>query len=648
MKKTKKLLSVILAAGMLGSLALPVFAAQDNAAITKEENVYAVLQTDGSVKSETVSDHLFCADGLAAVQDVSLLANIENIESDVPFTQKDTQLQWNTADTDVYYSGTTDKTMPVTAKIQYTLDGVQAPAEELTGKSGHLLITIQLTNNETETQIINGAERTVCTPFVTMVGTLLETENYTQITAAHGTVKTDGSNAAVGFVCLPGVRESLQGLLPGQLSKLDDYLLDTVTIEADVTNFSAPSIMFACATDASALNEVDGFAELGDMSASLNQLTQAVSGLLDGTQQLASGAANLNAGVAKLTAGAASLDSNLQQLVSNNAALNAGAAQMFDAVLAGAAMQLNAALAAKGMQPVTLTRDNFNTVLDSITGSIYQQVHDGVDAVVRAGATQTIKRTVAAQVMAISVDGADPADKDTLQTLVQSILQDEAKVAALDSAIANTGDNAALNQAVQAALTQQESTINAMVTAAVEAQWADVNSQANQSLQAQLTANGADEITALQQQLNSAQSFVASVAGYTGAAAQLQSAGSGVLYSGAKELKAGADTLAAGAAKLHDGMVTFNTEGVSKLTGAVDTENLGTLQQVVEAMQTKLENHTSFTGAPNKAQCSVKFIMKTEAAHAAEKTEAAQQTAAEQPEKPNFWQRILNLFGIGA
>ena len=172
MKKTLRFTSAALTLALAAGMALPAFAAA-KPSFSKDETVYAVMAPDGSVTSTTVSAHLYNAAGLSGVTDRSTLTDIVNTESDAAFTQNGDSLTWDTTDTDVYYKGNTSRALPVSAAVTYTLDGETAPLENLLGKSGHLTIRIDLTNNETGTVTVNGAERTVVTPFITAVGVVL-------------------------------------------------------------------------------------------------------------------------------------------------------------------------------------------------------------------------------------------------------------------------------------------------------------------------------------------------------------------------------------------------------------------------------------------------------------------------------------------
>ena len=251
MKKSLRFASAALALTLAAGMTLPAFAAA-KADYSKDETVYAVMNADGSIKSTTVSEHLYSASGLSNVTDESTLTDIQNTESDAAFTQDGEKLVWNTDDTDVYYKGNTDKALPITANVTYTLDGVTDSLENLIGKSGHLTVTVDLTNNETGTVTVNGKERTVVTPLITAVGVIFG-QDATNLSAEHGMLESAAKSSVAAFVCLPGVKDSLDGLLPDDLSTVEDYLQDSVTVEADVENLTAPQVMLACATNADAL-----------------------------------------------------------------------------------------------------------------------------------------------------------------------------------------------------------------------------------------------------------------------------------------------------------------------------------------------------------------------------------------------------------
>jgi len=66
MKKSLRFASAALALTLAASMTMPAFAA-GKSDFAKSENVYAVMNADGSIKSTTVSEHLYNANGLSGV-----------------------------------------------------------------------------------------------------------------------------------------------------------------------------------------------------------------------------------------------------------------------------------------------------------------------------------------------------------------------------------------------------------------------------------------------------------------------------------------------------------------------------------------------------------------------------------------------------
>ena len=220
MKKSLRFASAALALTLAAGCAMPAFAA-GKSSFSKSETVYAVMNGDGSIKSTTVSEHLYSASGLANVTDKTTLTDIQNTESDAEFTQNGEELVWNTNDTDVYYKGNTDKALPIDVKVTYALDGQEAALEDIIGKSGHLTVTVNLKNNETGTVNVNGKDCTIVTPLITAVGVILGGDA-SNVTAEHGMIESAAKSSVAAFVTLPGVKDSLSGLLPDEVDSIED------------------------------------------------------------------------------------------------------------------------------------------------------------------------------------------------------------------------------------------------------------------------------------------------------------------------------------------------------------------------------------------------------------------------------------------
>ena len=110
-------------------------------------------------------------------------------------------------------------------------------------------------------------------------------------------------------------------------------------------------------------------------------------------------------------------------------------------------------------------------------------------------------------------------------------------------------------------------------------------------------------------------------------------------------LNTGAGQLNDGAGQLNDGLNQFNEEGISKLTGALDQDQLHGLKTVLDEMTDRLNDYTSFAGAPDDAESSVKFVYKTaETAASVDVAAAETETVKEGNIFTRLWQRIVNLF----
>ena len=634
MKKSLRFASAALALTLAAGCAMPAFAA-GKSSFSKSETVYAVMNGDGSIKSTTVSEHLYSASGLANVTDKTTLTDIQNTESDAEFTQNGEELVWNTNDTDVYYKGNTDKALPIDVKVTYALDGQEAALEDIIGKSGHLTVTVNLKNNETGTVNVNGKDRTIVTPLITAVGVILGGDA-SNVTAEHGMIESAAKSSVAAFVTLPGVKDSLSGLLPDEVDSIEDYLQDTVTVEADVEDFTCPQVMVACATSTAALGTSNVFdlSSINDLTDGINQLNDAMSQLMDGASQLVDGTSQLAGGVLALldgantlNNGAAALDDGLGQLTNgldtlsaNNAALNAGAQQVADGVLASA----NKTLKEGGLIDEDMTWSNYEAVIDNILTMNEKTL---------AAGRRKMVRTVWEQA---------PSFKDSQ----------------LDLALYLSATKT--NHDLEAALKLMQNFDASMLTGALEMVTnADAKNTIHEELKYQIE-NSQDmaDVRALKTSLSQIQFFVSSVNQYTAGvqtaadgahsakdgSAQL-AAGTKTLYDGVNTLNTGAGQLNDGAGRLNDGLNQFNEEGISKLTGALDQDQLHGLKTVLDEMTDRLNDYTSFAGAPDDAESSVKFVYKTaETVAAADTTAAETETVKEGNIFTHLWQRIVNLF----
>ncbi len=482
MTKVKTITSALLATLLIAGSSLPVNAeGDDTSSVIKTESVYTVLNADGSVKKITVSDTLHSDSGFSNYTDTSDLTDVENLKSTDAVTSTNGGYTWTSDSTDIYYQGTSTKDLPLNVKITYTLNDKEYSPEDMLGKSGHVKIKISVENTSKQTFTVGDKSYDLVTPFITGAGAMLDEDNFTNVEVNHGTVTSDSSHSIVAGVLIPGLRDGLEEVLDGDtMSKLSDYLIDDITIEADTTNFESPTLMLAAATSTDALKEdfedtdlTSIFDQLDELKDATNQLISGSKTLSDGANTLANGASQLNDGASSLltgvdtlkngtqsltdgatsaTSGASALSSGLAQLVGNNDSLVSGANQIADAILKTANEQLAQQDTIKNdPNYAELTWSNYADQLGyyaGITDTMRQAALDQINAALAAKGITLDSDTLNMVLYMAAKAGA--TDLTTFMTENQSKLTIAAnvQVAQADAAKISTGDFTMVDRAL--------------------------------------------------------------------------------------------------------------------------------------------------------------------------------------------------------
>lgn len=337
-RKIKRSLTTSLAVGMSVMLgAVPVYAAgsTDTQDVYKEETVYVNADATGNSDEVTVSDWLKNSGSVSGnLTDESILKEIKNVKGDETFTENGDQLTWNTAGEDIYYQGTTDKELPVSVKLTYFLDGKEVKPDELKGKSGHLKIRVQYTNNKKKTVTVDGKEEEVYTPFVMMTGMILPNETFSNVTIDNGKVISDGNrNIVIGFG-MPGLKDSLD-LDEETTKEAEDKgvtIPENFEMEADVTDFTMSSTFTVALTDLLDDMDMDNIMDVDSLKDSLNELEDAALELVSGSGTLAESVSTLADGVSSYTAGADELNASIQKYLGSNGELNGSVTEYVNGV----------------------------------------------------------------------------------------------------------------------------------------------------------------------------------------------------------------------------------------------------------------------------------------------------------------------------
>lgn len=609
-------------------------------ALRRDETVYVIANTDGSVRQIIVSDWI--RNGLAAaqVEERSELSQVEAVKGSAIYTLgQDNARVWDAQGQDLYYQGSIEKALPVDMTVTYQMDGQTVTPGQIAGKSGHVTIRFDYENRQYEMVEIDGTEEKIYVPFAMLTGLLLDSDRFTNVTVSNGKLFCDGSHTAVVGVAFPGLQEDLAM----EKDRLD--IPDYVEIEADVKDFSlatAVTVAFSGLFDQLDDETLEKL-ELGELTDGIGRMTDAMDQLMDGSSQLYDGLCTLLDSSQQLIDGVDRLCQGLNELTAHNSQLNGGAKQVFQSLIAAA----NSQLQTSGLTVPELTVDNYSQVLESLL----QQL-DGASAYAESEARKKIEAAVAAQQEQVSAAVEQAVEQQVAaqveQAVEQQVWQQVLSAAGLTEETYDAGTAAGAipqkqQEQLQAALKAQmaSETIKGLISqtkaakmeseelrALIEqktkqtmAELVEENLQ-SEEVQSQIrsaaeqASAGAQSIRSLKEQLDSYQSFYQGLLAYTAGVAQARD-GAAQLQSSLPALTDGVTRLRDGSMELSDGLRQFREEGIQKLADALGGD-LGQLSSRLKAIREAAQNYRSFSGDAEDMPSQVRFIYRMEAIEAQE------------------------------
>lgn len=310
MKKKSYKVATMLMILTIGISSLPVYA------LSKDETVYAKLNSDGSNKYLLVNEHLINNEQLESIEDTSTLKNILNINNDNTFSTNDNYLTWNAKGKDIFYQGQTDKELPIKLEITYSLNGEEVALKDIIGKSGKVTLKLKYTNLDKHTVSINGLKEEMYTPFVITAGTIINNENNSNIIVENGKVLNNGSNNIIVGIAAPGLYESLKA------NKLKN--MDTITITYDTKKFELGSIYSVATSKLIESTDLNIFNKINTVYASVDKLQSSIDEIEKGSQDLLDGSNLLNSNVTLLSEKLKYLDENMKLINEGSIALDNG------------------------------------------------------------------------------------------------------------------------------------------------------------------------------------------------------------------------------------------------------------------------------------------------------------------------------------
>lgn len=634
--KKNRIIAVVLAAALVCSLAgvsalaagkqkndtaSPAAAQTDSADTTPSsatgETVYVIANADGSAKKVIVSQKYDPDDPNAAQEAQSSLTDAQNVKDDN------------------CWQGTTDKPLPVTMHITYTLDGKSVSADALAGKSGHVTMRFDYENTQYETKTIAGKSQRIYVPFAVLTGAILDSDNFRNVSVTNGKLVDDGDHTVVVGMAFPGLQENLA--LDTDKLEIPSY----VEVSADVTDFSIETTLTVVTN--SVFNDVDEDKldkdALDELSDDLDKLTDAMEQLMDGSDELFDGLDTLLDKSHELADGVGQLSSGLKKLDANSAQLNEGAKTVFNTLLdtANTQLQANESLSEAGITIPELTISNYADVLNGVIAKLdpdsviaqaeavaRQQVTAAVRAqedTVRAAVTEQVRQNVSDNVTAaVKASVLEGVLKSQGMTRDQYEVADDTVKIDIGNAVDAKMNTETVQQNISATVSAQMASpeVKALIDQNTEQQISLLIEQNmnSETVRAQIDAAtaqasaGAKQLLALRQQLDSYNTFYIGLQTYTAGVAEA-AAGAVKLNRNMPDLIDGVKKLRDGSLELADGIKELNEEGIEKLVDAFD----GDLTELSDRLQATIDvsrDYRSFIGSGDSGD-GVKFIFRTDA-----------------------------------
>jgi putative membrane protein len=561
--------AAVLAAAVLLVMTLP--GAQAGMGGSRSETVYAVLANDGSYSGATVVN---CFPNGGRITDYGSYISVTNLTGEEIPVIDGGKIEWDAeAGKPFYYQGETDKALPLSVAIRYYLDGEEADARSVAGKTGALTIEMTVRNETGTGEIYADTGRELVAPLAVQVSLSLNNAMYTvKGLPDNASAVTVGSTITVSYSTFPLPEDTFCFTLEGK-----DMELEPIRI---VALPKAPPGLDAYAD----FIDMDGMKEgaddmisgADDMREGTDELLDALREMKDAAKKLQKGLDDLADGSGDIADGADAIHANMRTLKNSAAEFYAAMSEFttnFGAFDAGmAALQQSVAGMAEDISDLN---DAAGLVSTGVSG-----LDSGIDGL--AGSNQALYE------MAVALAGTYPE----VSALAAGLSAQQGGIGVL------AGNSGALK------------TLAAGVSANMD------------TFYMEFSTTFADSVAALR--LGSAQLYAAGLSLLDGAyqisaACNSLSGALGSLSGGADGLFAGAAKAAAGVPELVDalGEMIGGVEELRSGMDALDEDGLKELKETLEgldgylsALADRAENYTSFMDTRNGG--SVQFVLKTE------------------------------------
>ncbi len=265
---------------------------------SKEEVIYANLNYAGDVANIYVVNIFDVSKG-GMISDYGNYSSLKNLTNTNDISYENNNIKVSSDSGNFYYQGDLIvKELPWNLSIKYLLDGAAITPQQLSGSSGHLVIELTSSKNETINSFFYDN-------YLLQISFTLSVLKATNIVSNSGIVANSGKNKLINCTVMPKNNAN-------------------IVIEADVNNFSMAGIDIA-AIPMSMDIEIPNTTNIKD---EFNELIEAVEDFSEGVDQMSEASDNMKQGIYGLLNGSVDFSQGLNALASNfNTILN-GSSEM--------------------------------------------------------------------------------------------------------------------------------------------------------------------------------------------------------------------------------------------------------------------------------------------------------------------------------
>ncbi|WP_034680391.1 X-X-X-Leu-X-X-Gly heptad repeat-containing protein [Caldalkalibacillus mannanilyticus] len=565
-------------------------------AASKDEVVYGKLSPTGELR-ELYVVNMFNVTTSGTFLDHGNYTSIRNLTDLTEMEQEGDQVQFQASPGWFYYQGNmNDAVLPWNVEITYRLDGEKISPENLSGKEGRLLLSIQTSKNAKVDPVFYEN-------YTMQISLTLDTDIISNIEAPEATIANVGKKKQVTYTIMPENDGAI-------------HLL------ADVVKFEMEGIDIAAIPLSMSIDNPD----IGEMKDEMRSLSEAIAEINKGVIDLKTGVSELNEGIQQLNNGSKEYNLRMTEIKEASSEINKGSKTIHESLvllsekLNGASsekmdlkqlsqLQGGLALIADGLIEIadglSLLQKNFSTAYTTLDGAMNgipapSVTEEEIQQLYASGANQEIIKRL------VEVYGAAQKAKSTYEHTKQAFK-------AVDTTLGRTSD--ALYD-----MNNNVTIISRDLSTALEGM------------------EGLDALRELEEGINllatNYNEFHSGLVSYTTGVSQLADA-----YN---EFHSGFNEMASGTIQLENGVGEL-ANGTQELANA--TKDLPDKMQ--EEIATMMENYNysdfeavSFVSPKNNNIQSVQFILKTEEI----KIQVEDKIDDAEEEISGFWQRLFGLF----